>query len=133
MEQLTEGAPPGLGGASNPDGFNGDALATGARIAGGASAFAQEAQAAIERPAPANATEQSLNDFGQRVAQIEGVLGLARPLADEIAGVVAVAAPSTAPVIARLSGVEDFIIALLHSLGSHFGGKVPLPPKPSHL
>lgn len=82
--------------------------------------------AAHDAPAPVHATGAEIatfmNSVGNRVSQIEAVLGVAAPL---LSGVVSAVDPNAAPVLARLEAIETAVEGVLSALAEAFGNKSP--------
>lgn len=81
-------------------------------------------------PAPADPFEAFMSSVGQRLAQIEGVLGLTLPIANEAAAVVGAIVPGAAPILSRIGTIESVLEGVLGGLSQAFGDnpKVALPP-----
>ena|SRR6185437_12592225 len=112
--------------ASVQSGLTGIADATGAT----AGSMTEAVQASHAAAAPAGSVEQFLASLHARVSQIENVLGLVLPVVNEVAGVASAFVPGAAPVLSRLGEIEDAVGGIIASLGSHFSGKLAMPPAP---
>ena len=74
-------------------------------------------------------TSTSTASIFARLEQLEGIVGAVAPVAE---GVVTAVDPAAAPLMARVSQLEQFAVSLLSSLDSAFGpGKLALPAAPT--
>lgn len=83
------------------------------------------------QPAPASWMEQFMQAAEARLAQIETVLGIVKPLENIVETGVETFVPASIPVIAAITELQSIATGVLAGLGDAFGAKLPLPAAPA--